>query len=257
MVDVGMQQRETTVKPGLAVRRWLALAVVIVLLGAGLWLLPVGLPVSALFGSGGAQVWSHRALADHVHEENSQAAVDAASAQGFPGIELDVHYLADVGRLYVGHDWPDDGAAVRYLDEYALPEAARIWLDVKNLGDLSEAQIADIALQLHAMGLGDRTYVESKSLAALKTAERHGLRTIFWVTPATASRLPFLKYVMMWHGIDAVSCDYRNVAMVAPHFRNRSVFVFTVNEPAAIAAFRKDPDVGVVLTDRHYLFTGD
>lgn len=196
-------------------------------------------------------VWGHRANGGRGAMENSPQAVEIAARENFDGVELDVFYLADGDGLVVAHDDPRvEGAAPGIpIERFRFPSAMRLWLDAKNIGELSDADLHSFAQALEGQGLLDRSFVESRDLQALQRLSREGLRTIHWLAGWTLELLPVLKFHYAMSGIDGVSVDYRFAHKVTPHFEGRGIFTFTVNGPADIARLCASDAIAVILTD--------
>ncbi|WP_425088512.1 glycerophosphodiester phosphodiesterase [Stappia sp.] len=196
-------------------------------------------------------IWGHRANGGRGAPENSPEAVDIAVREEFDGIELDVFYLPDGGGLVVAHDDPRvDGAAPGIpIERFRFPRDIRVWLDAKNLGELTGTELNAFAQVLKDRGLSGRSFIESTDMRALQRLSGEGLRTVHWLVGWSLELLPVLKFYYAMSGVEGVSVDYRLAHKVTPHFEGRGVFTFTVNAPADIARLCASDAIAVILTD--------
>ncbi|WP_029058491.1 glycerophosphodiester phosphodiesterase [Stappia stellulata] len=196
-------------------------------------------------------IWGHRGNGGRGAPENTPEAVEIAARERFDGVELDVFYLPDGAGLVVAHDDPRVEGAVRGIpiDRFAFPPAMRLWIDAKNLGELSDADLHAFANALKEHGLLERSFVEGMDMRALQRLSKDGVQTIHWLAGWRLELLPVLKFYYAVSGIDGVSVDYRFAHKVTPHFDGRGVFLFTVNALGDIARLCAVDAVAVILTD--------
>lgn len=245
--------------PGLRklVRRGLLASAVALGLAGGLALVlhaPVTrlrLPLSDALAAPRPVLWGHRANGGRGAPENTPQAVEIAADEAFDGIELDVFYLPDEGGLLVAHDDPRlEGARPGIpFAEFRFPPDMHLWLDAKNLGELTGPELHDFARELQDRGLAERSFVESTDMRALQRLSREGLRTVHWLVGWSLELLPLLKFYYAASGVDGVSVDHRLAHKVTPHFEGRGIFTFTVNAPGDLARLCASDAIAVILTD--------
>ncbi len=160
------QKRDKTVR-----RSLITLAILGIALCAGIWFLPVSLPVSEnpRFINI-AQVWAHRGSGGRQYPENSPESVTLAVSEGFNGIELDIFYLAKRDKIAVSHDFHEEAtdALMPPLENFTFPADLALWLDFKNLGGLSEEEINLFSDSFRRLRLPNEVFVESTSLEKLR-----------------------------------------------------------------------------------------
>ena len=245
-------------KRGNALRKILiTLAILGIASCAAIWLLPVSLPVSEnpRFASS-AQLWPHRGSGGRQFPENSPESVTLAVSEGFKGVELDIFYLPDGDKIAVSHDFHDEASDVLMppLENFTFPADLALWLDFKNLGSLSEAEIDRFSKSFRRLRLPNEIFVESKSIEKLRLLDPAQFRRVYWLLPPKQDwwnqtfYLARAKFAALFAGMDAVSVSRRHFNLVAPHFRGRSMFVFTVNDPMEVSRFWRSDRVAVILT---------
>jgi glycerophosphoryl diester phosphodiesterase len=196
-------------------------------------------------------IWGHRANGGRGALENSPEAMDIAASERFDGIELDVFYFPDADGLVVAHDDPRSQGArpgIPFAD-VRFPPNMQLWLDAKNLGELTGPELHAFARVLRDRGLSERSFIESTDMRALQRLSGEGLRTIHWLVGWSLELLPLLKFHYAMSGLEAVSVDYRLAHKVTPHFEGRGIFTFTVNAPGDIARLCGSDAIAVILTD--------
>lgn len=197
------------------------------------------------------EVWAHRGSGGRLHPENSMEAVRLGIEEGFPGIEIDVFYFSDTDRIIVAHDRPGftDGSTHNVLSDYEIPQEVNLWVDSKNLVELDENEIEKFATSLRNLPFEDRVFVESKSIGHLYELQKHGIKTVLWLEDWTVKYIGIAKFLVRILGIHAVSVDVRNLQKIESHFGERSILVFTINDPQEIRDVMEGGKVSVVLTD--------
>ncbi len=207
----------------------------------------------------GSKVWAHRGLRQNGAPENSHAAVVAAAAAGFRGVELDVWYSSEAG-LRVSHNRTKGALALELPRLEALvarePELSYYWLDWKGLSpEVARAAGPLLSQALGKDGLAARCVVESRDAEALAELRRFvpELRLALHLGPW---ELP--RWTPLWglalrdvhrHGIDALSVA---AAHVDAELRRRTeplwLLTYTVNDASRLDELLA-LGVDVVLTD--------
>jgi glycerophosphoryl diester phosphodiesterase len=201
-------------------------------------------------------IWAHRGFT-RGYPDNSIESFDAAQKMGYYGIELDIYYIKGRGFL-VTHDAPLQGAGSNpglFLNTVfnRYQNAFYYWLDFKNL-DTKNAEESGKLLSgyIHAYGLQNRVFVESKharALSRLKSAAP--INTIYWLHGNLRKRSSLFKskFYTVLAGADAVSLP---VKYADEHFINNfshlNMAVFTVNDAATIERLFAN-GVRIILTD--------
>ena len=215
------------------------------------WWLEVTLPIASDHSSISPQIWAHRGSGGRVHPENSIKAVKLGVEEGFSGIEIDAFYIPEEDKIIVAHDRPDPKNLSNYdvLSDYAIPQGVELWLDLKNLAELESSEIAKLAGKLKKLPFHQQTLVESKSVVSLYKLRKHDVKTVLWLENWSVRQVGVAKFLARAAGVHAVSVDIGNLPKVEAHFGNRSIFVFTVNDPAMIRHVTQSEKIAVVLTD--------
>jgi glycerophosphoryl diester phosphodiesterase len=244
-------------RKGPALRRGLVATAAAFGLAAGLALVlhaPITrlrLPLSDELAAPRPVLWGHRANGGRGALENTPQAVEIAADEAFDGIELDVFYLPGEGGLVVAHDDPRlQGArpGIPFAD-FRFPPNMQLWLDAKNLGELTGPELHAFARVLRDRGLSERSFIESTDMRALQRLSGEGLRTIHWLVGWSLELLPLLKFYYAASGVGGVSVDHRLAHKVTPHFQGRGIFTFTVNAPDDLARLCASDAIAVILTD--------
>ena len=199
-------------------------------------------------------VIAHRG-ASSVELENSLAAFRAAASQGADGVELDVHATAD-GELIVHHDETIDGtsiaqssaaaiAALRLKNGEPVPTLSQalaaiaprlqVFIEVKTLAARWDARLFD-AMDRGPNPSGYAVHSFDHRIVQRLGKQRDGLRcgvlsVSYDVRPLVA--LQDAGASILWQERSLVDQDLVRVL----HEAGRSLFIWTVDEPADLAGF--------------------
>lgn len=258
---------------GGAARRWLGFAALVAPATAALVVLTLevrfaGLEADPLDLPEGTRVWAHRGTHGGFQGEgkpmnrtgeNTVEAFEASIANGFPGIELDIHFLGE--RFVVAHDpTPTDHLG---LDEVFARCGRKIyyWLDFK---DLTDENVGDVIVAFQRLferyPVRDRVLIESPEARALAKL-RHGLgdvKVLYWIQWYRGGiRKSVLRarkrWKIAWFGFHNISIsDDQFNEVFRRDFARMGIYVYTINDAARMAALR-DAGVRVILTDRDRL----
>jgi glycerophosphoryl diester phosphodiesterase len=262
---------------GGATRRWLLVAALVALASAALVVLALesrfaGLKADPLDLPRGTRVWAHRGTHGGFQGEgkpmnrtgeNTLEAFEASIANGFTGIELDIHFMPERGFI-VAHDLtPADHLG---LNEVFARCGRKVyyWLDFKNLTDENVGAVIVVFNRLfERYPIRDRVLIESPEARALARL-RNGLgdvKVLYWIQ---WYRGGFEKSVLRarkrwklaWFGFRniSISNDQFNEVFLRD-FARMGIYVYTINGAARMAALR-DAGVRVILTDRDRLPSG-
>jgi glycerophosphoryl diester phosphodiesterase len=211
-------------------------------------------------GEAAPQIWAHRGFHAGGAPENSPQAVAAAAELGFPGVELDVFFVAP-DRIVVQHDEPTpeelETGVLHTLDEHLalLPANAGLYLDFKNLSRHNAAAVASqLGPLLRRHGALQRTFVESTHWDALAALRRHlaGVRILYWVEgykDLDEAGRRRVRRTTARSGTGAVSIDHRQIDdAFLRDFAHLRIHAWTVNR-AARARELAARGVIVILTD--------
>lgn len=225
------------------------------------------------------KVWGHRGHPEPLAiPENTIPSFENAFALGAPGVEMDVHYDPArqeffVARYQNGED-PPPGRRLT-LDQVftAVGDRGYFWLDFQTLRLLDAATARQAARDLRALldrfGLRQRVIVESDRPENLRYLAREGLHTSYWIFNIDEEAFPRTPWGLWWAtvrikvnylrgGFSAISLDRRfytpDLAWLLKG--GARIHLFTVNDPDALRALVRRPEVRVILSDSaHYDIT--
>lgn len=231
-----------------------ALGLFATIFGALVYVLPVSLDASDSHHFSQTRFWGHKGGGANEFPQNSPQAVANAFAKGLDGVELDTYFDRALDKIVVSHDLPyiKQGGEIITLDTFPIPANGRLWLDLKNLKNLSDSDMKRVAQIFAELDLTDRTLVESTAMLPLIRLNAHGVQTIFWMyADDTRSPIYYIAVkVLTWvFGINGVSVSIGNLEYVQPHFASSSIFTFTENSPKRLCELSNQSAVAVVLTD--------
>jgi hypothetical protein len=221
---------------------------------------------AAPFYDGCNKVWSHRASAPGA-EENSIEGAAHALALGAAGVEIDVIYHEAESRFFViSEEALSTGVRADLPLEKMLhrfPRSAYVWLDFWNLTQLSDeagrAAAARLRDMLEAEGLLQRAIVESTDSRKLSEFSALGVYTSLWLTIRPSKAMlghirDVIRAAEMFRGgrYAAVSLNYLSYSrLTAFVFADVPTHLFTVNDLGILRRLTAEPQVRIVLTDRH------
>ncbi len=230
------------------------LALSVFIIGTILYFLPISLAASESSYFSQTRVWAHRGGNTGEFAQNSPEAVADAFAKGFDGVELDTYFDRSLDKIVVSHERPyvRRGEGIVTLDVMLLPPNGRLWLDLKNLGELTGGDIRRFAEILSELGFANRAFVESTALRQLVHLDAQGIQTIYWMSAdgtRTSIYYVAVKAITWLFGIDAVSISVANLQHIQPHFVPSSIFSFTENSAKRLCELSHQSAVAVILTD--------
>lgn len=185
-------------------------------------------------------------------------AIERALADGYCGIELDVHFVN--GDFLISHDGRKPGTETLRLSEVLRSHDAAQrywWLDFKNLQGASVKAAANRLRDL-VKGITPPPWllVESMRHDSLRDLQMElpEVKTMSWLAPAPhlngwKQRVALALFILL-HDPKALSMNLADFERLpAIFYQNRIVMVFTVNDPTRIRrAFERGADV--VLSDK-------
>lgn len=220
-----------------------------------LYLMPVNLKSAEDDYFNKTRFFAHRGGGNKRFSDNSPEAVKVSLSSGFDGVELDAFFDVQTRQIVISHDRPYilNKGRILTINDFAIPEDYRVWLDVKNLQELSVSEIAMFAEELRDRGLIGQLWVESTSLLKLIVLNTHDVSTVFWMyadPSRSAAYYVAVKFLTWIGGLDGVSVPVGQIDLVTPHFGRGSVFTFTENSRERLCRYAKESVLAVVLTDR-------
>lgn len=224
------------------------------------------------------KVWSTRGLvvgqnADDVSAGNNTEAIMRAYEHGARGVEIDVFYDSPLGHFIVSHDRPyelKDGRLLPLEELLAtLPNDMYIWLDLKKLRHLEEAEAKAAVehLQNVAISVGREPasiYVEGADPVNLNRFRNGGFSTIFDTYPlpeqhplaGLVTNIFKAIYRLGAFGVMSMNYDQDGDVIYGPKTaaRLRSIPLFIYHVPDNTALLRElsaVPNVRVLLVHDH------
>ncbi len=247
------------------------LALTVAFVGFNLWLDHAFRRPHPVFYTDCHKVWGHRGHPEPPQiPENTIASYQRAFDLGAPGVEMDVRYDAQRHEFFIGRY--DRGAEPPPGQRLTLEEVFRavgkrgyFWLDTKTIHYMTpaEAQQAarDLAALLDRFDLRERAIVESDTPENLRYFAQAGLHTSYWIFNIDEEVFPKTPWGLWWalariklHYIQgnfsAISLDRRfYTPFVAFMLRGARIHLFTVDNPKALKALVRRPEVRVILTN--------
>ncbi len=218
------------------------------------YFLPISLATSKNSYFSQTRIWAHRGGNAGDFAENSPEAVADSFAKGFDGVELDIYFDRSLDKIIVSHDRPYVRQEERLvtLDVMLVPPNRRLWLDLKNLGELTGSDIRRFAEILSELGFASSSLVESTAMRQLVYLNAQGIQTIYWMSAdrtRTSVYYVVVKALTWLFGINAVSISVGNLQYIQPHFAASSIFSFTENSTRRLCELSHESAVAVILTD--------
>jgi hypothetical protein len=140
--------------------------------------------------------WIARGLYDKREDQNTIGSFERSFKAGAMGVEMDLHYDAEMQKFIISHDHPvkDEHGKLIYIlkdgKQLTLEEVFRefnekyyFWLDYKKMGDQSYKDTMNAIKRLSEItgenDLKQRIYIESTHPYALSLFSKAGFKTIF------------------------------------------------------------------------------
>lgn len=202
------------------------------------------------------KVWAHRV--------NSSEEANIKTKY-FQGIEVDLVYDTVSGDLFVCHEVDKNKMNLtfrEYLGNIETPNRCHYWLDIKNLGEDTEAICDTILVLAKYFGFESHFFVESWDVRALDIAKGKGIITSLWVDNIAdlpqADTLRWVEKVQQSVDLcnpDALSAYYRMRCLLDRYFPDMNINLWQTpadfnSENAEITQeICRDPHVKVLLVD--------
>ncbi len=172
------------------------------------------------------------------HKVNSIESLQKYS-QVFKGVELDIVYYRERNEFEVEHDPGSklDTKLINYFAAIPNPENYYYWLDIKNLKyEYIDELLERLLFVLNKYGIKENVICESWSLKSLKTLNKAGLYTSYWIpdfpydgeiTEDQQKKLDKIKDVLDDCQHNAISAPYQMLPFIKDHLYDCSVHLWT------------------------------
>ncbi len=174
-----------------------------------------------------SKIWAHR-VNDTPTLKNKE--------HKFDGFEVDVVYSDFQDKLFVAHDSADTANNLQlceWFDALENPAEKYFWIDAKNLqndnaGDISKA-ISNIK---NKHNIGDRIFVESQSISALRKMRRNGFRIILWLNNLKWNNIDTATWISQTQSQieelnpDAISNESGMFELMTEKFPNQNIHIW-------------------------------
>ena len=192
------------------------------------------------------ELWLHRG---QNYSNNIEEIFLKIDDQSWNGVELDIFFSKQHNKFFISHDLPLNNSS-QTLEDILLINNKKIWLDFKNLSDISFSNLVKLKEKLKYIGFKNEIYIESQNFFKLKYLQSEEVNIIFNIPIFFKNKiyLSLMSYLTNFLNFEYVSVSIDSFHIIQKYFKSSQIFLFTVNSPKKICELVSKNYAFVVLT---------
>ena len=199
------------------------------------------------------EIWGHRLGSNYLKlEDNSPLAMKFLQKSDWDGIELDCFFDKKINKIIISHNrnYQKFKSEYFFLESIKIPKEISIWLDFKNLGELSLKEISLVKKELNLLNKENRLFIESQNILKL-IMHRNNHTNIIFNLPILSENiiyLFFLKFILIFLNIENVSISFQQINLIEKILPQNLLLVYTLSNSDDICKIIKEKKAKIILS---------